>query len=211
MNNILIIGANGKVGRLVIGHLISSGKTVRAMIRKAEQMKLIRNLGAEAYLGDLEKDFSQAFNSIDCVIFTAGSGSHTGHEKTISVDQEGAKKSIDIAVKSGIQKYIMVSAQGARDPEIPGKIQHYYRAKRIADDYLVRSGLNYTIFRPGKLLDDKGNKKVRVSTFYKEKGTTCRDSLAMAIACSIDISNTDRRILEIFDGDKNVPDALRTV
>ena len=211
MKNILVIGANGKVGRTAIKYLVSTGKRVRAMIRSKEQVKEIQQLGAEAYLADLETDFSGAFENIDCVIFTAGSGSHTGPDKTILVDQEGAKKSIDYAVQVGIQKYIMVSAQGARDPEIPGKIQHYYKAKRIADDYLIKSGMKYTIFRPGKLLDNKRNPGIKVSEYFEDKGTTCRNSLAIAITESIDISNTDCRTLEIFDGKRNIPEALNTI
>jgi len=211
VKNILVIGANGKVGRLFIKYLVSAGKKVRAMIRTEEKVEEIQQLEAEPYLGNLEKDFSSAFEKIDCVIFTAGSGSHTGHDKTILVDQEGAKKSIDYPVQAGIQKYIMVSAQGARDPEIPGKIQHYYKAKRIADDYLIKSGLKYTIFRPGKLLDDKGNLEIKVSSHFKDNGTTCRNSLALTVIESIDISNTDYRTLEIFDGERNILDTLNTI
>ena len=199
MDNILVIGAHGKVGRLIIKNLVSRGKHVRGMIRSDDQSELMHSLGAEIFIGDLEKDFSQAFEDMNCVIFTAGSGSHTGPDKTISVDQEGALKSIDLALKNKIKKFIMVSAQGARDPEHSERIRHYYRAKKIADDYLVKSGLNYIIFRPGRLHDDEKNRKIRLSTSFKEKGITARANLARSIADSIDNYDLDKQIIEILD------------
>ena len=78
------------------------------------------------------------------LIFTAGSGGHTGPEKTIDIDQNAAIRSIDMAKNKAVKRYIMVSAQGVREPELPSKIQHYYKAKRKADDYLISSGLEYT-------------------------------------------------------------------
>lgn len=208
MNNILIIGANGKVGRLIIKALVEKGKNVRAMIRSTDQSEFIQSLGASTIIGDLEKDFEAAFKNMECVIFTAGSGSHTGPDKTITVDQLGAVKSIDLAKKHAIKRYVMVSAQGARDPELPGRIQHYYKAKSIADEYLVQSGLNYTIFRPGKLLDDIGEGKIKVSENFPGSGTTRRADLASAIAEAIDIPKTENKILEIFDGNDDIAEAL---
>jgi hypothetical protein len=71
--------------------------------------------------------------------------------------------------------------------------------------------MKYTIFRPGKLLDDKRNPGIKVSEYFEDKGTTCRNNLAIAITESIDISNTDCRTLEIFDGKRNIPEALNTI
>jgi uncharacterized protein YbjT (DUF2867 family) len=201
MDNILVIGAHGKVGRLIIKNLVSRGRHVRGMIRSDDQSALMLSLGAEIFIGDLEEDFSHAFEDMNCVIFTAGSGSHTGPDKTISVDQEGAIKSIDLALKYKIKKFIMVSAQGARDPENSERIRHYYRAKKIADDYLVKSGLNYTIFRPGRLHDDEKNREIRLSTSFIEKGITDRANLARSIADSIDNYELDKQIIEILDAE----------
>jgi uncharacterized protein YbjT (DUF2867 family) len=211
MKNILVIGANGKVGRLIVKNLVARRKRVRAMIRMKGQAEFLHSLGAETYLGDIEKDFSTAFENMDGLIFTAGSGSHTGPDKTIAIDQEGAKKSMDLAKKYGIKRYIMVSAQGARNLELPGKIQHYYKAKRIADDYLIQSGLNYTIFRPGRLLDERCRSTIEVSENINRKGTISRTNLALAISMAIDMTNTQNRIIEILDGEDDIIQALNSI
>ena len=211
MNNVLVIGANGKVGRLVVKYLAKKGKKVTAMIRSDDQGAFMSSIGAETCIGDLEKDFSHAFKDVECVVFTAGSGSHTGPDKTLSVDQEGAIKSIDLAMRFSVEKYIMVSAQGAKAPDEPSKIQHYYRAKNIADKHLIHSGLNYTIFRPGRLLDDSENRLIRISECFNDRGTTRRESLALAIVMSIDMPNTNNKILEILDGDNDIQKVLSAI
>lgn len=204
----LVIGANGQVGQILIKQLCTEGKSVKAMVRKAGQIPAIKSLGAEIILADLESDFSAAYSGIDYVIFTAGSGSKTGPEKTIDIDQNAAIKSIELAKKYAIKRYIMVSAQGAREPENPSKIQHYYKAKQIADEYLIRSGVNYTIFRPGRLINGPGNLKIQVSTTSLERGTTNRESLAAAIIESILTNNTINKTIEIIDGNTLVKKAM---
>lgn len=206
MKKILVLGANGKVGRLILKAL--HGKYVRGMIRNAAQSEEIRALGADPFVGDLERDYQDAFEGIDIVIFTAGSGSKTGPGKTVDVDQNGAIRSMDLAIEAGVERFIMVSAQGAKQPEEASPIQHYYRAKHRADEYLIRSGLKYIIFRPGRLLDEPGKQKVSVGPDLEVKGSTHRDDLAMAIALSIDMPGLDNQIIEILSGDTPLSDAL---
>ncbi|MBN1599229.1 MAG: SDR family oxidoreductase [Bacteroidales bacterium] len=211
MDNILVIGANGKIGRLLIKELNKLGKSVFGMIRSDSQANTIRELRAVPLVADLERDFSFVFNNIDCVVFTAGSGSHTGTDKIILVDEKGAIKSIDLAIQNNIKRFVMVSVQGARDPENASRIQHYYRAKHNADDHLIRSGLEYTKFRPGRFLIEPGNGKVMISDHYEDSGSTHRSNLALAIALSIDMPNTGNRIIEIFSGETDVYEALKNL
>jgi NAD(P)H-dependent flavin oxidoreductase YrpB (nitropropane dioxygenase family) len=45
-------------------------------------------------VADLEGDFENAYQGIDAVIFAAGSGGHTGADKTILIDLWGAIKAM---------------------------------------------------------------------------------------------------------------------
>jgi uncharacterized protein YbjT (DUF2867 family) len=154
--HIVIIGANGKIGRQLIQLLAGTEHRVRAMIRKEEQAPELKRLGAdEIVVADLEKDFDHALQGCSAVVFTAGSGSHTGPDKTELVDRLGAIRSIEKAEALGIDRFIMVSSMYADRPEDgPERIRHYFRAKGAADDRLRDSKLNYTIIRPGRLTND---------------------------------------------------------
>ena len=113
--NVLIIGANGITGRLICEKLANSQDyQPTAMIRKESQKEFFEKLGVPTVMGDLEKDFSSAYKDMNLVVFAAGSGSSTGKDKTIAVDQEGAKKSVDLALENGIEKYVMLSSMGEK-------------------------------------------------------------------------------------------------
>lgn len=136
--NVLVIGANGKIGRLLVEKLaMEKGFFVRAMVRKAEQVSELEKLGAKPIIADLKKDFHYAYDEIEAVIFTAGSGGHTPASETINIDQNGAIKAIETAKEKGVRRFIIVSSYGADNPENgPESLIHYLKAKQAADEEL---------------------------------------------------------------------------
>jgi len=140
--HVFIAGANGQIGRFLLQGIADSRHEARALVRHADQGPELQQLGAtETVIGDLEQDCSEAMRGCDAVIFTAGSGPHTGPDKTVDVDQDGAIRLVDTAKAMGIKRFIMVSSMRAEEPEKgPEKLQHYLRAKRNADEHLKNSG-----------------------------------------------------------------------
>ena len=78
------------------------------------------------------------------------------------IDYQGQKNQIDAAVKAGIQRIVLVGSMGGTNENHPlnsmgnGKILIW---KRKAEQYLVDSGIDYTIIRAGGLLDRPGGKR----------------------------------------------------
>ena len=56
------------------------------MVRSAEQREYFEGMGTPCVLGDLEADFADSLDGCTDVVFAAGSGGHTGADKTILVD-----------------------------------------------------------------------------------------------------------------------------
>ena len=79
------------------------------------------------------------------------------------MDRDGAIKLIDAARGAGIRRDVMISAMHAEEPRGDEVFQAYLRAKAEADDALRRSGLDYTIVRPGRLTNDPGRGRIRVA------------------------------------------------
>lgn len=157
--NVLVIGANGQIGKFVVEQLAQEGKhKVTAMIRKPEQADALKELGADVVIGDLEgsvEDLAEAMKDHNAIVFTAGSGGSTGQDKTLLIDLDGAVKTMEAAEQQGISRYILVSAYGADQREKWSEsIKPYYVAKHYADRALFASDLNYTIIRPGGLKNE---------------------------------------------------------
>lgn len=212
--NVLLIGANGKVAREFIKKANEEKNVqVKAMIRKEEQKQALLELGAkEVVIADLERDIAHAFTGVDAVVFSAGSGSHTGGDKTILVDMWGAMKSIDEAKKHGIKRFCMVSALRAKNPdEGPEAIRHYLVAKKIADDYLRNSNLDYTIIRPGILTNEAGTGRIYARETIAEVGEITRKDVAHVLFTVLDKKNTYRQSFDVIGGDIPIEEAISQI
>lgn len=209
--NVLVAGANGKTGKQIVSLLLENDHHVSAMVRKQDQLDEMEKLGAKPIFANLEQDISFATEGVDAVIFAAGSGPHTGPDKTITVDQEGALKLIEACEKNAVERFIMLSAKGADQPEQgPEKIQHYLKAKKVADDRLKKSNLNYTIIRPGRLSNGIETGTITAGTgLDNSEGEISRADVALTIVNSLNNEKTYRKVIEILDGDQPIQEALK--
>lgn len=207
---VLIAGANGKIGRHLVQQMANSCHTARAMVRKSEQAAELEQLGAaETVVADLEEDCSHALKDCDAVVFTAGSGPHTGPEKTIDVDQNGAIRLMDAAEAAGVKRFILVSSMRADAPEkAPEKIHHYLRAKHKADEHLRASSLDFTLVRPGPLTNDPGTGKVELSARLDRTGSIPREDVASVLLATLDADNTIHQSFDLLSGDHSIVESL---
>ena len=211
MSKTLIIGANGQIGRKVISQMSNKGLPVLAMVRNQQQCEALQQLGAETILGDLEQTLpDEAFSQCDKLVFTAGSGGHTGADKTILVDLWGACKAIDKAAQHHIKQFVMVSSRDAGDPDAGSSpIKHYNICKHFADEYLIQSGVPYTILRPGRLTNDSSSNGVTIERpVNKEQQIISRADVATCIVQCLTHSDTIGKIYELYQGDMNISEAL---
>lgn len=113
---VLVIGANGQIGQLVIKKLQESNMhNAIAMVRNEKQQSKFKEQGVQSVLIDLEgsiSDIASAAKGADAIVFTAGSGGHTGADKTMMIDLDGAIKSMEAAKQVGVKRFIIVSAIG---------------------------------------------------------------------------------------------------
>src|SRR5690606_2128452 len=209
---VLVVGANGKIGRILVNKLQNEKEfQVRAMVRSEEQANAFKERGVDAVVADLEGTVEQIGNAMDgcdAVVFTAGSGSKTGPDKTLTVDLDGAVKTIEAAEAKGVKRFVMVSALQANNRENWNmKIKHYYVAKHYADRILMDSDLDYTIVKPGGLLDGPGTGKIQVAEKL-ERGTIPREDVASTI---IEVLREPKMIRQSFDlvsGDLTIKEAI---
>ncbi|KNH18770.1 NAD-dependent dehydratase [Priestia megaterium] len=209
---VLVVGANGTTGKQVVEKVANSKQhEAYAMIRDEKQADALKKLGANVVLGDLEQDVSDALRGMDAVIFAAGSGGNTGDEKTIAVDQNGAKNIIDEAKNQGVKRFVMLSSMGTDAPEQgPEGLQLYLRAKAIADEYLKQSNLQYTIVRPGTLSNDQATGKIDINNDIEDKSQTIpRADVATVLVECLNQEATIGKTFEMLAGETEIEQAIK--
>ena len=206
-----VIGANGKIGRLLVERLrAADGLEPVAMVREEAQAADLRGRGVEAVTGDLEGEFAAALEGAGAVVFTAGSGAHTGKDKTLLIDLWGAVRVMKHCLARGPRRFIMVSAMRAGDPDAAsGGIKPYLVAKWAADEWLLRSGLEYTILRPGGLTEDPGTGRVEAAARIERRGKIPRADVAAAIERCLRAPETVGKVYDLLSGEVPVEEALR--
>ncbi|QYJ07997.1 SDR family oxidoreductase [Qipengyuania flava] len=183
--NILIAGATGNTGTRLTRELCERGHTPVALVRESSDTSALPE-GAQQRIGDLTDLADDVTDGCHAVVFAAGSGGDTSAEMTDKVDRDGAKRLIDIAAKSGVDRFVMLSSVGADNPEPEGKLAHYLKAKHEADEHLKQSGLDYAILRPVSLTDEGPTGSVRLGDDVDPKGEAARGDVAVLLADAVE-------------------------
>ncbi|MFC0444275.1 SDR family oxidoreductase [Pseudidiomarina halophila] len=197
---VAVVGANGKIGQQLVELLQDNAEhEVVALVRKEEQQQQWQEKGVEARLADLEGTVAQledALAGVDAVAFTAGSGGNSGDDKTLLVDLDGAVKTMEAAQATGAKRFVMVSAWQSNNRENwADELKPYYAAKHYADRELMRSGLEWTIVRPGALTDDKGTGRVDIGEHLPAGKIPREDVVHVLLGCL----TTDGMVGKAFD------------
>jgi uncharacterized protein YbjT (DUF2867 family) len=212
--DVLVVGGHGRIGLELLRLLAERGHRARGLIRKPEQAVDLAAAGGVPVLGDLEAEQSLEpyVKDADAVVFAAGAGPGSGPERKRTVDLGGAVKLADATLALGVRRYVMVSSIGADRPgAATGAMRPYLEAKAAADRYLVASGLDYTIVRPGSLTDDRGTGRVRLSAEMGGRGQVPRGDVAAVLAEVLEAPSTIGVVAELFAGDVPVAEAVRAL
>ncbi len=203
--HVLVAGATGSTGKIIID-ILKTSKDYEpiAMLRKSEQKGYFEQREVKTVLGDLEEDLTHTVAHADKVIFAAGSKG----KNVKGVDQDGAKKLIDVSEEKGIKKFVMLSSMGADNPSLSKELEAYLKAKQNADEHLKNSDLNYTILRPGGLTDEDGTGEIKLKDKLNTFGKISRENVAKTIVKVLKDETKDKETFEILDGKTPIEDAV---
>ena len=138
--NVLILGGHGKIALRLERLLAERGDAPRGVIRNPDHAADLEAAGAEAVVLDVEQEAAEALAEAvagsDAVVFAAGAGPGSGLERKRTVDYGAAVKLIEACERTGVDRYVMVSAMGVERNAYPDGMRPYYEAKRDADEAL---------------------------------------------------------------------------
>ncbi|GAA1438498.1 SDR family oxidoreductase [Leifsonia poae] len=136
---IVVTGATGHLGRLVVESLIERGvapQDIRALGRTEERLSALASLGVQTAVIDFEQPetLDPAFAGADALLLVSGS--------EVGKRMQQHANAIDAAVRAGVGRIVYTSAPHADDTALVLAPEHAATEKLLAD-----SGLTTTILR----------------------------------------------------------------
>jgi uncharacterized protein YbjT (DUF2867 family) len=217
MSRIVVIGAHGRTGKLIVDQLIKNGDTVVATIRNPRHMAPLVKAGAETVILDLDKstprDFAVSFTGADAIVFAAGSGDN----EPSAIDRKGVTRTVNAAEKAGVKRYVAISSIGASTP-VPKAwntptMKEYFAAKKAGNKKIKSSSLDWTIIEPGELTEGKPTGKVTLSTEALDFGSLknvkiARADVAATVVAALKTPKSAGKIFQIVGGTTDIQKAV---
>ena len=155
---VLVAGADGRLGRVLVPLLVASGHVVRALVRTGEHVGALEAQGATPLVADLRGDVEWAVDGCDATIFAAGARRRTDFG---AIDGGGAAKLAEAAHRFELRRFVLCSAIGAGEPERRrAPLRDFLAAKQFAERRLQQLNVPWTILRFGGLTRGPGTGRI---------------------------------------------------
>jgi uncharacterized protein YbjT (DUF2867 family) len=197
----LVVGATGQTGRRIVEQLVKRQIPVRAMVRDRARASEILPAAAEMVVGDVLEPSTLRAAIADCTVILSATGAAPSFNPfgPYQVDYEGTKNLVDAAKATQIQHFVMVSSLCTSQFFHPLNLFWLILVwKQQAEQYLKRSGLVYTIVRPGGLKNTEEHPPIVMSgadTLFD--GSISRDQVAQVCIEALSQKAARDKIVEI--------------
>jgi len=148
---VLVVGATGQLGSVIVRKLLAAGVPVRALARSEEKLAVLRKGGAEVVAADLLdlKKVTDACRGITQIISTANNNMGKGVTSPMRVDVSAYQNLCAAARNTGVRRLLYVSFRGISS----GETVDIFRLKWYIEDAIRRSGLPHVMLRPTAFMD----------------------------------------------------------
>lgn len=154
---VFVAGATGETGRRIVQELIARNIPVRALVRDPEKAKAILSPDVELVVGDVLQPESLDAGLGDSTVVICATGASPSFDPTApyKVDFEGTKNLVTAAKAKQIQHFVLVSSLCVSQLFHPLNLFWLILVwKKQAEECIQKSGLTYTIVRPGGLKNE---------------------------------------------------------
>jgi NADH dehydrogenase len=143
---ILVTGATGFIGRVLVRQLTETGHEVRVLLRPSSKSpRLPKGVPVEVAVVGLDdpRGLRAALRGVDQVYHLASAAAQGRGGSLLTTDIEGTRALAQAAADAEIERFIFLSHLGAdRASAFP-----VHKSKGIAEEYIRKSGVPHTIIR----------------------------------------------------------------
>ncbi|HLP90100.1 MAG TPA: NAD(P)H-binding protein [Nostocaceae cyanobacterium] len=197
-----VAGATGETGKHIVQELITRNIPVRALVRDLDKARTILSPNAELVVGDVSQPETLTTALGDSTVILCATGARPTFDITApyQVDFIGTKNLIDAAKTKQIQHFTLVSSLCVSQFFHPLNLFWlllYW--KKQAEEYLQKSGITYTIVRPGGLKnEDNPDSIIMQSPDTLFEGTIPRQKVAQVCVETLFNPTANNKIVEII-------------
>ncbi len=154
MGKILVIGASGFVGGHVARALLADGYAVRCLARNPDRVQDLAMTGCEIVQGDISDlaSMQHALESVQAAYISVHTLSpqhaNTAGQGFMEVEMNGLRNIVTACRTHGVRRLIYVTSLGIT-PDGPSA---WVRGRWETEQFLLRSGLDVTVIRPGQIV-----------------------------------------------------------
>jgi uncharacterized protein YbjT (DUF2867 family) len=196
-----VAGATGETGRRIVQQLVDRGIPVRALVRNLDSGRAVLPSQVELVLGDVGKAEGLRSAMSGCTVVFCATGARPSFDPTgpYKVDYEGTKHLVDAAKANGVEHFVLVTSLCTSQFFHPLNLFWLILVwKKQAEEYLRRSGLTYTIVRPGGLKSEENDNAIVMSSADTlSEGSIPRTKVAQVCVESVFQPNSRNKIVEI--------------
>jgi len=207
---VLVAGATGRTGRLVVSNLLEQGYPVRALVRDMDRGHEILGDGVEYAKGDVRDidSLRAAMQGASSLIITIASSRKDPDNGPEFVDYGGVKNLAQAAADTGVQHVVLMSSAGVthEDHVLNEMFDNVLIWKFKGEEALRQSGVPYTIVRPQGLMDTPSSDTAVVfDQGDRSTGMIHREDVALVFIAALQVPAARNKTFEVFGSEKPVP------
>ncbi|MEZ2294860.1 NAD(P)-dependent oxidoreductase [Variovorax sp. RCC_210] len=179
---VLVLGATGGTGRLIVAQALARGHDVHVLVRSPEKLEKLEKLekatgleGATVTVGDArdERALRNALRGRDAVVSALGTPASPLREVTAL--SESTRALVGAMRAEGVKRLVCITGMGAGDSVghggfffdrviFPALLKKVYADKNRQEALVRQSGLDWVLVRPSVLNDKASGPVVRAFT-----------------------------------------------
>src|SRR3569833_1364456 len=211
--NLMVIGANGGIGRQTVELALYYGHHVTAVLRDPAKLQLVHN-NLKVVKADVMKPetFESHLEGIDAVKSAIGVKGGFLDDKPTRLYSEGNANLLEAMKRMNVNRAFFISASAVEiSPVLPffvrlaakyvvqKLLKHMYADLLRMEELEKRSGLDWTIIRPPRLTDKPttGNYRFAINSFLKNALVISRADVAHFMINNVNNETTYRSTIEI--------------
>ncbi len=170
---VLIVGATGGTGRLLVAQALERGFSVTALVRNPSRLRLTHQRLSVVQGNVLDANsVDTAMRGQDAVLSALG---HRRYVYPTRIQSDGTMNVLRAMARHGVRRFVCMSSLGIGDSAgrlgllytffvIPVILPFYFWDKTRQEQAIAASGLDWTIVRPGALTNGRARGRVRHGT-----------------------------------------------